>query len=206
MGAIFLDRDGVINRERADYVKEWAEFEFLPGVLGALSRLATLRLPILVITNQSGIGRGHMARQVVDEIHERMRAVVAAAGGRIDEVFVCPHHPAEGCHCRKPRPGLLQQAAERYAVALNRSYFVGDSYTDLQAARAAGCQPLLVASGRQGAVLPGLLKDEPQAPLLADLSHATTLLLERFSRESELVFDTARLAGRLPMLPVGVKD
>ncbi|HMN31307.1 MAG TPA: HAD-IIIA family hydrolase, partial [Caldilineaceae bacterium] len=92
--AIFLDRDGVINRERSDYVKAWSEFEFLPGVLTALSQLAQLGVPILVISNQSAIGRGLASPAIVDEIHQRARAIIEGAGGRIDAFFVCPHHPA----------------------------------------------------------------------------------------------------------------
>jgi len=177
MRAIFLDRDGVINRERPDYVKHWGEFEFLPDVLPALSRLADLGWPILVLTNQSAIGRGLATPEAVADIHRRMTAAVVAAGGRIDGVFVCPHHPDAGCACRKPRPGLLKQAAAAFDLRLADCYFVGDALTDLLAARAAGCRPALVQSGLQGFYLPELLQDEPGVPLLPDLAGAAAAIL-----------------------------
>ncbi|MEZ4731884.1 MAG: HAD family hydrolase [Caldilineaceae bacterium] len=178
MRAILLDRDGVINRERADYVKRWQEVELLPGVLTALQRLAALAIPILVITNQSAIGRGIVQAETVAALHEQLRTVVAQAGGRIDAFFVCPHHPADGCLCRKPQPGLLRQAAAQFHFALDQAVFIGDAITDFQAARAAGCRSILVKSGRQGAALAELLAGETTPPLLvADLAAAVDLLL-----------------------------
>lgn len=94
--AVFVDRDGVINRNRDDYVKSWAEFEFLPGALDGLRRLAALDARVIVITNQSIINRGLAPRAVVDGINDRMTREVRRAGGRIDAVFVCPHRPDEG--------------------------------------------------------------------------------------------------------------
>jgi len=176
MQAILLDRDGVINRERADYVKSWAEFAFLPGVLPALARLARLNRPILVITNQSAIGRGIISMETVKEIHAKMRTSVQAAGGRIDGFYVCPHHPAAGCLCRKPRPGLLQQAAAQHGLDLARCVFIGDAITDFQAAQAAGCQSILVRSGRQGEQLPTMLGEHSTVPLVADLAAAVTAM------------------------------
>lgn len=150
---ILLDRDGVINRERSDYVKSWQEFEWLPGVLPALASLATLALPICVLTNQSAIGRGIVIASQIDEIHWRLQRCVRDAGGRIDAFFVCPHHPDARCECRKPKPGLLYQAAHTFALDLRNCVFVGDSITDYQAALAAGCHAILVRSGLQGASL-----------------------------------------------------
>jgi len=178
MRAILLDRDGVINRERADYVKSWQELELLPGALAALQRLATLEIPILVITNQSAIGRGIIQPKTVAAIHDQLRTVVAQAGGRLDAFFICPHHPADGCLCRKPQPGLLHQAAAQFHFALDQAVFIGDAITDFQAARAAGCRSILVKSGRQGAALTDLLTGETTPPpLVADLAAAVDLLL-----------------------------
>ena len=177
MRGILLDRDGVINRERSDYVKHWAEFEFLPGALQALRRLATLAWPILVISNQSAIGRGLATSEAIADIHQRMIAAVAAAGGRIDAVFVCPHHPNDGCVCRKPRPGLLRQAAIAFELRLADCYFIGDTLNDLLAARAVGSRPILVQSGLQGPRLPQLLKGEPDVLLVPDLAHAVAVIL-----------------------------
>jgi D-glycero-D-manno-heptose 1,7-bisphosphate phosphatase len=174
---IFLDRDGVINRQRPDYVKCWEEFEFLPGALDALRRLAEPGWPVAVITNQSAVGRGLVAAGTVAEIHRRMTAAVAAAGGRIDGVFVCPHRPDEGCTCRKPLPGLLLQAASAFGLRPADCYLVGDAVTDLRAARAAGCRPVLVRTGLAGLDLPGLLAGEAGVPLVADLAAAADTIL-----------------------------
>jgi D-glycero-D-manno-heptose 1,7-bisphosphate phosphatase len=177
MQAVLLDRDGVINRERADYVKSWQEFEFLPGVLPALQRLTTLAIPIVVITNQSVIGRGIVEPAVVAAIHQQLCQAVSAAGGRIDRFFVCPHHPADRCPCRKPQPGLLYQAAQQVGFTLTEAVFIGDAVTDFEAACAVGCQSILVRSGRQGAALDRLLIDTLlPPPIVADLQGAVNLL------------------------------
>jgi D-glycero-D-manno-heptose 1,7-bisphosphate phosphatase len=146
--AIFLDRDGLINANRADYVKSWEEFEWLPRSLEALVLLAQWGRPIVVVTNQSAIGRGLVPEQVVIDIHRRMVDEITARGGRIDGVFYCPHRPDEACPCRKPRPGMLFTAAARLNLDLSRSYMVGDALTDVMAGQAAGCQSILVQTGR----------------------------------------------------------
>ncbi len=155
--AIFLDRDGTLNRERADYVKSWQEYEWLPGALDALAVLATLGVPILVVTNQSAIGRGILDSGVLHAIHAQAQAEAQAAGGRLDDFLICPHAPADSCACRKPKPGLLLDAAMRYNLDLRRCVFVGDSLTDMQAAAAAGSAWLLVRTGRQGPTLDAAL-------------------------------------------------
>lgn len=178
MQAILLDRDGVINCERADYVKCWDEFVFLPGALAALGRLAALPVPILVISNQSAIGRGLVSRHDIDEIHRRSGEIITAAGGRVDAFFICPHHPQDQCECRKPRPGLLWQAANAYALALDQCVFIGDAITDFQAAQSAGCRSILVETGRQGSILRQTLAGVPGVTIVADLMAAATLMLE----------------------------
>jgi D-glycero-D-manno-heptose 1,7-bisphosphate phosphatase len=156
--AVLLDRDGTLNRERADYVKSWQEFEWLPGAVDALALLATLAVPVLVITNQSSVGRGILDLSALHSIHAQARAEALAAGGRLDDFLICPHAPSDGCTCRKPKPGLLLQAAVRYSLDLQDCVFVGDSLTDMQAAEAAGCAWLLVRTGRQGTVLDAALR------------------------------------------------
>ena len=178
MRGILLDRDGVINRERADYVKSWEEFKLLPGALPALRQLAALDIPIALITNQSAIGRGLVTAQGVAEIHANLIDMVERAGGRIDAVFVCPHTPDDGCDCRKPRPGLLKQAAAKLGLDLHQTVFVGDAVTDYGAAIAAGCQPLLVGSGRQGALLAQFCADRPGLQLFPDLPAVAAHLCE----------------------------
>ena len=147
-GAVFLDRDGVINENRSEYVKSWDEFRFLPGALVSLARLAQSPFSIVLVSNQSAINRGLVSWSEVNAINARMVHRVEANGGRIDAVYVCPHRPDEGCSCRKPEPGLLHQAAAELAIDLNSSYVVGDALCDMQAALTAGCVPLLVLTGR----------------------------------------------------------
>jgi len=146
--AVFLDRDGVINRNRSDYVKSWDEFVFLPGALGAIARLAKTPYYVIVLTNQSVIGRGIVAAEVVKDIHQRMVDSVRRGGGRIDAVFWCPHRPEDQCGCRKPEPGMFREAANRFPLNLAESFFIGDAQSDVLAAQAAGCHPVLVLSGR----------------------------------------------------------
>lgn len=146
--AVFIDRDGVICRNRDDYVKQWEEFVFLRGSLQALSRLAHLDLPIIVVSNQSIINRHMVPVETVDCINARMVRAIEAAGGRIDRVMICPHRPDEGCTCRKPQPGLLLMAAEEFGLDLAQSYLIGDAKTDMQAGRAVGCHRYLVLTGR----------------------------------------------------------
>jgi len=150
---ILLDRDGVINANRVDHVKSWAEFRFLPGALASLQALAALDVPIAVITNQSAIGRGLVSQAVIEEINARMVAQVRKAGGRIDGVWYCPHAPEAGCSCRKPQPGLLLEAARVLGLDLSRSCLIGDAMSDVQAAQAVGCPAALVITGRGTAQL-----------------------------------------------------
>lgn len=190
--AIFVDRDGVINRERRDYVKSWDEFIFLPGALTALQRLAALDLPILMVTNQSAIGRGRVSAAKIAVIHTHMEAAITKAGGRVDQVYHCPHRPDEGCVCRKPAPGLLLQAARDYGLELERCLFIGDAVTDAMAAHAAGCHAILVRSGRQGAQLTSLVArarrdgtiTQEVLPICPDLAAATVLIQHLLDTDS----------------------
>ena len=147
ISALMLDRDGVINRELGRAVLRWEEFEFLPAARDALRRLAQLPVPILVLSNQSAIGRGWVRAETVDKIHARMILDIHSAGGRIDDVVICPHAPEEGCPCRKPQPGLLLRTAAKHQFDLRRAVMVGDSYGDVQAAQAVGATPVMVRSG-----------------------------------------------------------
>lgn len=138
--AVFLDRDGVINVHRDDYVKGWHEFRFLADALRALKQLASLDVLVIVVTNQSVIDRGIVSRATLDEMHRRMRGVIHANCGRIDDVYFCPHLPQIGCACRKPASGLLLRAAEEHGIDLSRSFIVGDRWSDMTAGRNVGCR------------------------------------------------------------------
>jgi D-glycero-D-manno-heptose 1,7-bisphosphate phosphatase len=157
--AVFLDRDGVINENRADYVKSWDEFVFLPNVFEPLCQLARNSLLTIVITNQSAINRGLVSPETVEVIHSQMCEAVSVNGGRIDAVLTCPHRPDEDCRCRKPEPGLLLQAAERLDLDLPQSYLIGDSLCDIAAGLAVGCRPILVLTGQGREQLPGLVEE-----------------------------------------------
>jgi len=184
--AVFLDRDGVINENRHDYVKSWDEFVFLPTAFEALRRLAKSPFVIIVVSNQSAIHRGLVSHQTVKEIHQRMVFEIQQHGGRIDAIFYCPHRPDEGCDCRKPRPGLLLKAARQFNLDLSRSFLIGDAVSDVEAALAAGCQPVFVLSGRGKEQLP-LLKASGinKYHLAVDLLDAVDWILQRNSEGGE---------------------
>ena len=146
--AVFLDRDGVINRELGRHVCAIHDFEFMDGAIDALVRLGSSDFQIVVVTNQSGIGRGLVSELVVREIHTKMVEEVARHGGRIDAVYYCPHTPAFGCDCRKPRPGLLNRASMDHELSLESSFFVGDTVRDLLAGAEVSCTPILVTTGK----------------------------------------------------------
>jgi D-glycero-D-manno-heptose 1,7-bisphosphate phosphatase len=176
--AIFLDRDGVINENRAGYVKSWSEVEFLPGVFGALRRLAQADFTIVLVTNQSAVGRGIISHEEAIQINRRVVETIQAQGGRVDGAYLCPHHPDENCACRKPRPGLLLQAADELDLDLDRSYLVGDAVTDMLAADAAGVKGILVLTGRgQEQVSRAGLADSSPWLVVADLGAAVDHIL-----------------------------
>ena len=146
---VILDRDGTINRASDQFVKSPEEWHPLPGSLEAIGRLNHAGYHVVLATNQSGLGRGIFDVAGLNSVHAHMMKALAAHGGRIDAVFYCPHAPDEGCHCRKPEPGLLEQIAQRYGLSsLAGVPYIGDSLRDMQAAAAAGCAPHLVCTGR----------------------------------------------------------
>ncbi len=177
---VFLDRDGVVNRDSADYITSWAQFDFLPGSLAAIARLTRAGQSVIVITNQSAVGRGMLDLPTLEAMHRNLRAAVAAHGGRIAEIFYCPHHPEDGCHCRKPEPGLIFQAQRQFGLDLGLATMIGDRAKDIQCGLNAGC-------GRTILVQSGLHDDSPQlqrsglAPnhVAADLAAAVDWLLAR---------------------------
>lgn len=152
--AVFLDRDGVINRYRADYVRTPEDFDYYENTPAAFARLGDLSLPIVVVTNQSGIGRGFTTAEIVEQIHSRLRADVAEWGAEIVAIEVCPHTPDDACECRKPAPGMFLRAAERLDLDLAGSYLVGDAPGDIEAATRLGMHPVRVRTGRGVEALP----------------------------------------------------
>lgn len=145
---VFSDRDGVINRDSPNYIKSRSEFEFLPGSLEAIRMLAEHGYTLIVITNQSAVARGLITLNELNAIHEMMRRTIEEYGGKLRDIFFCPHLPEHGCLCRKPKPGLIYQAKQQYDIDMADSVMVGDSAKDIECARQAGCrQAVLVKSG-----------------------------------------------------------
>ncbi len=181
---VFLDRDGVIIENRDDFVKSWDEVEFLPGAIEALRRLSQFSQAIVLVTNQSAVGRQLLTLDQAEELNRQLVQEIERRGGRIDACYMCPHHPQAGCDCRKPAPGLLLQAGAELHLDLGCSYLIGDASTDLQAARAAGVSGILVRTGR-GAAQAALMRgeDETHWPVVADLGAAVTWILEMERRE-----------------------
>lgn len=177
--AVFLDRDGVINQNQPDYILSWSDVVFLPGAFAALRRLAASPFAVVVVTNQSAVGRGLMTLHEMHAINSRVASAVAAEGGRLDRIYACPHRPEDGCDCRKPRPGMLLQAAADLGLDLRASYLVGDAVSDVEAGLAVHCQPILVRSGRGQAQLPDLKANGYDVPVVADLAEAVGWILAR---------------------------
>jgi D-glycero-D-manno-heptose 1,7-bisphosphate phosphatase len=146
--AIFIDRDGVINCRRPDdYVLDFSQFVFVPGIRAALKQLAVLRLPMIVVSNQAAVGKGLLDSAGLEGITVQMQQALLEDGTTLAAAYYCPHRSDENCVCRKPKPELLFRASSDFNIELNRSVFIGDSQSDVQAARAAGCQPVLFGSG-----------------------------------------------------------
>lgn len=148
MKLIILDRDGVINHDSDAYIKSLDEWIPIAGSIEAIARLSKAGWTVAVATNQSGIARGYYPLAVLESMHTRLRELVAEQGGEVGLIVQCPHGPDEGCDCRKPKPGMLLQIAEHYRVPLSGIWFVGDSGSDLETARAVDCQPVLVKTGK----------------------------------------------------------
>jgi D-glycero-D-manno-heptose 1,7-bisphosphate phosphatase len=148
MKLVVLDRDGTINHDSDHYIKSPAEWKPIKGSLEAIAQLTQNGYRVVVATNQSGIARGLFDMATLNAIHDTMHRALALAGGRIDAVFFCPHAADANCECRKPNPGMLQEIGRRLNVELAGVPMVGDSLRDLQAAAAAGAQPVLVLTGK----------------------------------------------------------
>lgn len=148
MKLVILDRDGVINQDSANFIKNPNEWIALPGSLEAIALLNQSGFRVVIATNQSGIARGLFDMATLNAIHDKMHRALAQIGGRIDAMFYCPHAADDDCHCRKPKTGMMEDIARRFSVDLSEVYAVGDSLRDLQAFHDAGCKPILVRSGK----------------------------------------------------------
>jgi D-glycero-D-manno-heptose 1,7-bisphosphate phosphatase len=175
MRLVILDRDGVLNEDRLDYVKSIPELILIPGAADAVARLNAARIPVVLATNQSCIGKGILSENQLEEIHAAMEDRLNAAGGWLDAIFFCPD--AFPSPRRKPAPGMLLEAMAMFDVAPHETVFIGDALRDLQAAQAAGCRAMLVRTG-QGRVTEGDLGRVEMAVTVHDtLSVAVDYLL-----------------------------
>jgi histidinol-phosphate phosphatase family protein len=179
--AVFLDRDGVINQNRdGDYVKSWREFAFLPISREAIQRLLKEDIPIIVISNQAGVGKGLVSDAAVQEINRRLVAQTSVAGRQISAVYYCPHRIEDGCGCRKPKPGMLLEAAADWDLDLTRCYVVGDAISDIEAGSAVGCTTFLVKTGRGSRALQERQNWKTQPDFIVeDLAQAVEIILRQ---------------------------
>jgi D-glycero-D-manno-heptose 1,7-bisphosphate phosphatase len=153
--AIFLDRDGVLIENRSDYVRDWSQVKIIPEAIRGLSLAPVRKYKVVIVTNQSVVGRGLILLETAHEINQRLISLIRNQGGQIDGVYMCPHKPEDGCSCRKPLPGLLLQAARDLSLDLQRSWMIGDAWSDVQAGEAAGMRgTILLRTGRGVEQLP----------------------------------------------------
>jgi D-glycero-D-manno-heptose 1,7-bisphosphate phosphatase len=176
MKLVILDRDGVINEDSDDYIKSPEEWVPIAGSLEAIARLHRAGYKVIIATNQSGVARGLFDTDMLGRIHAKMLEVVRIKGGEIEAVFFCPHGPDDGCHCRKPLPGLFDEIIERLKINLHGVYVVGDTERDVIAARAAQALPVLVRSGKGERTLKKST-ELSGVPVYADLAAFTEALL-----------------------------
>lgn len=183
--AIFLDRDGVLIENRANYVRDWSDVKIFPEAIKGLSNPRLKLYKIVIVTNQSGVGRGIIPITTAKKINKRLVDLIHDQSGKLDNAYLCPHSPDMNCDCRKPKPGLLLQAAAELSLDLKRSWMVGDAWSDVQAGQAAGVLgTIIVKTGRGEEQLsmprPSGIKDHL---VCDDLSHALSVIL---GRESEI--------------------
>jgi D-glycero-D-manno-heptose 1,7-bisphosphate phosphatase len=148
MKLVILDRDGVINQDSDQFIKNPDEWKAIPGSLEGIARLTHGGYRVVVCSNQSGIGRGLFDMAALNAINDKMYKALTRLGGRIDALFYCPHPAEAGCACRKPKAGMFEDIARRFNISLAGVPSVGDSLRDMQASAAAGCQPMLVLTGK----------------------------------------------------------
>ncbi len=190
MNAVFIDRDGVINRE-VDHLRDENQVVLLPNVGEAIKRVNALNIPVIIVTNQSAVARGFITEPQLHNIHKSLLGLLSATGAFIDRIYYCPHHPEIGsrdykirCACRKPKDGMLIKAAEEFNIKLSNSTMIGDSISDLQAAWNAGCKSILVLTGH-GQKTQQMLEHEENKPdyIANDLSDAIDWVISAHLRK-----------------------
>jgi D-glycero-D-manno-heptose 1,7-bisphosphate phosphatase len=181
--AVFLDRDGTVSDE-VGYLNHLSRFRLLPGAAAAIRRLNQAALPVVVVTNQSGVARGYFPEQLVRDVHDRMNRELQKAGARLDGVYYCPHISSDQCDCRKPKIGMLEQAARELGLDLRKSFVVGDRKSDVELAHCAAARSILVRTGFGEGELAWHAKDWEHQPefVAADLPEAVEWILQEVRR------------------------
>ncbi|MCX7803821.1 MAG: HAD family hydrolase [Planctomycetota bacterium] len=176
--AVFLDRDGVINVSPGEgkFVLRVEDFRPAEDAAEALARLRAAGFLLIVVTNQSCVGRGLLDASALDRIHDHMRELLAGSGAAPDAVYCCPHSPEAGCDCRKPEPGMLLRAAHEFGINLSASWMVGDSARDIETGRAAGCRTILLIAGAPGGATAAGKSPAPDA-VARSLGEAAAVIL-----------------------------
>jgi D-glycero-D-manno-heptose 1,7-bisphosphate phosphatase len=177
---VFLDRDGVIVENRSDYIRTWDDVQFYPGVLQALQRLSSTKYKIVIVSNQSAVGRGIISLEDALKINDRIVETIKHAGGRVDDSYICPHTPLDDCDCRKPQPGLLHQAARTLAINVPKSVLIGDALSDLQAGKQAGVGEVMLVTTGRGEIQSKLPEAKQIGPfkVFKDLSQAINQIIQ----------------------------
>lgn len=173
--AVFIDRDGVINQDLGKYITNPKEFVFIPGVIEALKKLQKSDFKMVIITNQGGVGKGIYTEKDVAEIHKKMNVLLEKEGIRLDGIYYCPHHPSDGCDCRKPNLGLVKNAIKEHEIDPKSSFFIGDKTSDVKAGKDIGCKTFLVRTGYAGH---DRLFDVQPDFIVEDLAEAVEKILE----------------------------
>ena len=183
MKLVILDRDGVINRDSDQFVKSADEWQPIEGSIEAIARLSQAGFTVCVATNQSGLGRGLFSLQDLEAMHQKMQQLVEDAGGTIEGIFYCPHHPDDNCDCRKPKAGLITAIEKHFGCCATGSYTIGDSLRDLQAGLKKQCLPILVKTGKGEKTLHSIREKKITAlqtlPVYAHLAEAADAIIRQ---------------------------
>lgn len=201
-GAIFLDRDGVINENSEEHIKSWDEFKFILNAIRTIRELTETGLPIFVVTNQAAVNRGLMSIDDLNDIHTRMLEAITEGGGKITKVYFCPHEAHEKCSCRKPEPGMLLQAAEEFNIDLSQSFMVGDAWTDMAAGRQVGAYNILLLTGRgRWNVAPSWDRLGVDMSAACDVADAAYIIKERLAGRPVITTDRLKSAFHMGLRP-----